>query len=244
MHTRVALLIVVAPMVSALAQSPAKPINLKVLPDTLSRDAVINIMGGFTRALGVQCTYCHVAKNGTRSTDDEFPIDSLEGKRVARAMLQMVQDINAKHLRGVFGVSRDFTSVTCVTCHRGVINPRSLESEMQAAYQRGGVDSAMAHYRILRARYYGRAAYDFSDVAVVTLAGRVANTPANRSDALRLMQFNLEFNGNSWFTYQQMAELQATMGDTVAAIASVQKGLAINPERGSLKDLLARLQRP
>ena len=101
----------------------------------------------------------------------------------------------------------------------------------------------MAQYRGLRARYYGRAAYDFSDIAVVTLADRLGGSSPGRDDALRLMQFNLEVNPDSWFTYQEMAQLQATMGDTSSAIASVQKGLALMPDRQFLKDLLARYQK-
>src|SRR5690606_237366 len=34
--------------------------NLLVLPDTLSRDEIRDIMRGFGRALGVRCSHCHV----------------------------------------------------------------------------------------------------------------------------------------------------------------------------------------
>ena len=70
------------------AQTPARPTNLQVLPAQITPDSLINVMGGFTRALGVRCAYCHVAKNGVRPTAEEFASDDRETKRVARAMLR------------------------------------------------------------------------------------------------------------------------------------------------------------
>ena len=60
------------------AQTPARPTNLQVLPAQITPDSLINVMGGFTRALGVRCAYCHVAKNGVRPTADEFASDDRE----------------------------------------------------------------------------------------------------------------------------------------------------------------------
>jgi len=158
-------------------------------------------------------------------------------------MLQMVADINTRHLPATGRAPRTLTEVTCATCHRGLPRPVPLESELLRTYERAGIDSTVAQYRALRARYFGSAAYDFSDIPLPTLADRLAETAPRRADALSLMRLNLEFHPESWFTYQQLGQLQAMMGDTNAAIGSVERGLAINPERPFLRDLLTRLRK-
>jgi photosynthetic reaction center cytochrome c subunit len=69
-------------------------------------------MGMYIQALGVQqsggCNYCHV--QGDRASDDN------PKKVVARMMITMVHDINAKFPDGK-------EHVTCYTCHRGAEMP-------------------------------------------------------------------------------------------------------------------------
>jgi hypothetical protein len=81
------------------------PTNLKILTPDTYREA----MQGFTAALGVQCMHCH-AMNGMAS--DENP-----KKEVARGMIAMVREINAKFPGGV-------AKVNCYTCHRGEVTPK------------------------------------------------------------------------------------------------------------------------
>lgn len=82
------------------------PKNLKILKPEEIRQA----MGAFRVALGVQCTYCHV--------QGDFASDENPKKDVARMMLGMVHDINAK-----FPGSDAKQFVTCYTCHRGAATP-------------------------------------------------------------------------------------------------------------------------
>jgi Photosynthetic reaction centre cytochrome C subunit len=76
---------------------------LKGLPD----DRLIPIMFAFKNALGVDCTYCHVK--------DQPEKDDKPAKQVARKMIGMTRDANAK----LGGAGR----VTCYTCHRGQPRP-------------------------------------------------------------------------------------------------------------------------
>src|SRR5215472_7196564 len=62
------------------------PKNLKVLPSTMDRAAVVGVMRNFTGGLGVMCTYCHV--------QGQFDSDENPKKDVARSMIKMVQQIN------------------------------------------------------------------------------------------------------------------------------------------------------
>jgi hypothetical protein len=225
------------------AQLPDRFANLRVLPASISSDSLLVIMGGFTRALGVRCAHCHVAANGVRPTVDEFALDTKETKTVARAMIRMVSEINGRHLPAAGRQVSSGTRVTCNTCHGGVSLPRPLETVLLAAYDSGGMDSLTARYRELRSEHFGGRAYDFSDFVLPTLADELSEEVERRHDGLSILRLNLEFNPQSWFTFQQMAQLQVAMGDTAAAIASLTRGLEINPQREFMRQLLARYQR-
>ena len=84
---------------------PGPPKNLKLLsPDT----NIIATMQAFRTALGVQCVYCHV--------QGDFASDDNPKKEVARMMITMARDINAKFPDGK-------QHVRCYTCHRGQTEP-------------------------------------------------------------------------------------------------------------------------
>ena len=78
--------------------------NLKVLQE----DQVRPVMGAMRGALGQQCNFCHIQGD---NASDENP-----KKLVARQMMTMVNDINAKFPDGKVHVS-------CYTCHRGKTMP-------------------------------------------------------------------------------------------------------------------------
>jgi len=86
-----------------------EPKNLKLLKG-MSGEQVIETMRSFRVALGVQCNYCHV--QGTDFASDENP-----KKEIARTMLSMAREINAKFPQD--GKRR----VSCYTCHRGSAMP-------------------------------------------------------------------------------------------------------------------------
>lgn len=96
-----------------------KPTNLQVLPKNISPEELIATMKGFTRALGVECTFCHAEDPKTRRPN--FALDTKPDKAIARTMISMTQEINAKYLSTVN--DPDATpaekTVTCGTCHRG-----------------------------------------------------------------------------------------------------------------------------
>lgn len=94
---------------------PAKPAgevfkNVKVLKD-LPANELIPTMRSFTKALGVNCGFCH--KPGA------FDSDELPHKRMARKMLQMVQQINSTTFNGK-------PRVACWTCHAGHQEPQHV----------------------------------------------------------------------------------------------------------------------
>ncbi|MEO0558569.1 MAG: c-type cytochrome [Bacteroidota bacterium] len=90
--------------------------NLQVLPDSLSQGELRAIMDGFTEALGVQCSFCHVWTEG----GPDFPADAKSQKEAARGMILMTWQINDEILPTIDGIGHHGPpTVTCDTCHRG-----------------------------------------------------------------------------------------------------------------------------
>ncbi|HZI29960.1 MAG TPA: c-type cytochrome [Gemmatimonadaceae bacterium] len=225
------------------AQYPPKTLtNLKALPAGISVDSLLEVMAGFTRALGVRCTYCHAGRDAQPLDSIDFASDARLAKEKARVMLRMVQAINGEHLTRLATRRTPAASVGCFTCHHGVAVPQTLQQVVLGAYAAGGIDSATASYRTLRTRYYGRAAYDFGEVALVDVANSVRSSGA-LADALRLYQLNVEMVPTSTFALRSLAGGSLAMGDTTAAIASYERALAINPSDAQSSVALTRLRR-
>lgn len=79
--------------------------NIQLLKG-LPADRLMPIMFAFKQSLGVECTYCHIK--------DQFEKDDKPTKQMARKMIGIVRDTNAK-----LGAAR----VSCFTCHRGQARP-------------------------------------------------------------------------------------------------------------------------
>lgn len=196
----VALMLIPAP---ARAQWPPDTLtNLKVLPQDIPVRELVQMMAGFTRALGVRCTHCHVGSEDIPLDQYDFASDEKVAKRKARTMLEMVAGINDTHLSGLEERASPSIRVDCFTCHRGTREPRTLQDRITAAYDAAGIDSALAAYAGLRDRFHGRAIYDFSEVALADVAGLVA-TRDRLGDAERLHELNVRMNPTSTFARLQ-----------------------------------------
>src|SRR5580692_13151166 len=68
---------------------PEKPKNLQVLPKDWPGSRLQPVMIGFTRALGVRCSYCHVGEEGKPLSTFDFASDDNPNKNRAREMLRM-----------------------------------------------------------------------------------------------------------------------------------------------------------
>jgi len=110
-------------MASAQASSPPpaesswRMKNAKVFPADIPRAQLIATMKGFTQALGVRCSFCHVGTEGQPLSTYDFASDAKPEKEIARAMLRMAGDLNKRVLPAIPGL--EDAKVTCFTCHRG-----------------------------------------------------------------------------------------------------------------------------
>ena len=207
---------------------PPRPKNLKFFPKDIPMRALQDTMNTFTRALGVNCSFCHMAEENQPPAQRDFASDEKPNKDKARTMLRMVAAINGEYLPKLATRVQPPVVVTCATCHRGVAEPRQLDQVILSRYDSAGADSAIALYRHLRQQYYGRASYDFGEGSLAQVGGslRQQNKVA---DALKFYMLNLEFAPSSSSAWSQLGGAQLAAGDTATAIASFQKALSLNP---------------
>lgn len=195
--TALAIIVLAAPV---RAQFPPDSFtNLRVLPRDIPSGELVTMMAGFTRALGVRCTHCHVGTESIPLAEYDFASDEKPAKRKARAMIEMVGRINGEHLVALEQRADPPVRVECATCHRGTREPRMLQDVLLGAYDAGGVDSLVARYRDLRTRYHGRFTYDFSEVPLADVGGQIGRQPERMRDAERVHALNVEMNPASAF---------------------------------------------
>jgi hypothetical protein len=221
---------------------PDSFINLKVLPKDIPQRQLIDLMRGFTGALGVRCPYCHVGREGMPLDSFDFASDRKRTKRTARIMLQMVRRIDDSTLTQIPERPSPNVEVTCFTCHRGVNRPMPLQDVLRAALDAGGLDSATRAYRQLRTAYYGRAAYDFGEGTLSELAIDLARS-RRLNDAVGLLDINAEFFSLSPGVPFARGEAYLAAGDTASAVTWYQKALAVDSTFQPARFRLRRLGR-
>jgi hypothetical protein len=246
------------PAGAARAQIPEKFENLQVLPKDIARPQLVQVMRGFTSALGVRCAFCHVhtGPESDLSTFD-FKSDDKPAKRTARLMMNMVHvvndsllapldTINGRHHAGMDEAAghddAHHIAVQCATCHRGQSRPRMLESVVSGMIADSGVPAAVADYRELKRRFYGGYTFDFRERPLNTVASDLIR--ANRmADAVTILTLNLETNPDTWMTHTLLGDAYAALGQKDLAIASYRKSLELQPENPPVKAKLDALLR-
>jgi cytochrome c-type biogenesis protein CcmH/NrfG len=183
-------------------------------------------------ALGVTCNYCHTAERGSGAPEPK--------KEIARAMIAMTRDLNAKVEAATGKAAGAASRVQCITCHRGVAAPRQLSDLLWQGLREQGTAAAIAQYRDLRQRYFGRQAYDFGEDTLLGLAQRVVESRPD--DAIALLQLNLEFNPRSARSYVALAHAYTRKIDDASAMQSLEKALDIEPENGVARGQLEQLK--
>lgn len=225
---------------AAFAQGPQQeaPKNLKVLPKDWSREQVVAVMQNFTAALGVGCNFCHDLKQGQ---PPDFASDEKKEKDMARAMMKIATDLNAQLPKALGMEPKDTTRVQCITCHRGVPEPKQIGEILSKTSAEKGFPAAAAQYDELKAKYYGAQAYDFTDRGLIATA-----TPLMQSrtdEAIQFLNLGLQKFPQSAPTYVALAQAQEAKKDTNAAIAALEKALAIDPKNAQAQRMLGELKK-
>jgi len=230
------LLVTISPTV---AQIPDEFTNLKVLPKDISRDEMVSVMREFSEALGVRCKFCHVGESEDSLEGYDFASDEPKHKQVTRGMMAMTGEINGKLLPGA-GLDSPMR-VECVTCHRGLAEPRQLEQVLTEVIEKEGVAAAADRYRELRKEYFGSGAYDFGPAALDDIAERLAREDQDVKGALTLMKLNVETNSDSANSFLMLSQLYLASDQKDKALFSVKRALDLEPDNEFAQRLLQRI---
>ena len=219
---------------------PERPENLQVLPENWTGQRLRPVMTGFTRALGVRCSHCHVGEEGQPLSTYDFASDENPNKERARTMLQMLGDIN-QTLKTIEPSGPERVNMWCHTCHRGRPRPMTLGEELGEVYHTRGLEAALDHYEALRDRFYGRGAYDFGEDALNSL-GYTLMGDDDFDGAVRVFSLNVEQFPESGNVYDSLGEAYMNRGDRQLAIESYERSLELNPRNDNAREQLEALR--
>lgn len=226
--------------VAAPAFAQPRPLeNIQVFPEDITRGELIQQMRGFSFALGVRCEHCH---QSSPDNPDElaFPLDGKDAKRQARFMLRMVKQLNEEILADA--PIRDASlSVRCVTCHRGLPTPKTLDVVLTEVIEQDGIEAAVQHYRDLRRDAVLSGTYDFGQWSINELA-RVLGETDRTEAAIAMLRMNAEFYSESAAIDFQLGALHRTRGEREEAIAAYEQGLEKAPDNRRAREALEELR--
>jgi tetratricopeptide (TPR) repeat protein len=220
-----------------LALAIALPLARAQQPDGVSNPGPPPNMPAIAQALGVQCAFCHAGPRTMQSKTEGQPPSKYE---IARAMIAMTRELNAKVQSATGKAPTEATQVTCVTCHRGVAVPGQLSDIVAKTALADGPDVAIAQYRDLRQHYYGGQAYDFREDTL--LDAREKLTRIKPQTAIPILRLNLEFYPKSVRSYAEIAFAYTRSLNDEAAIAELEKAVEIEPDNGTIRGQLEQLK--
>jgi tetratricopeptide (TPR) repeat protein len=219
---------------------PEKPENLQVLGPEVAGQRLRQVMTGFTRALGVRCSHCHVGEEGQPLSAYDFPSDANPNKDRAREMLRMLTSING-HLAKIEPSGSERVNMWCHTCHRGRPRPTTLEEELRAAHAAGGAAAMAAKYGELREQFHGRGTLDFGERSLNALGYELlgAGDVAGALVAFRKNAEQFPASGNVW---DSLAEAYLADGQRELAEIYYRKALELDPTNENALEKLRELR--
>ncbi|TMQ60500.1 MAG: tetratricopeptide repeat protein, partial [Candidatus Eisenbacteria bacterium] len=116
-----------------------------------------------------------------------------------------------------------------------------LADELALVYGSAGIDSTVARYTMLRERFYGAGAYDFTERSLNEF-GTSLLQQGHPQDAIRIFQLNVEQNPNSSFAYSSLGDAYAAAGQKDLAIQSYEKAIQLDPRNRDADQKLKSLR--
>lgn len=219
---------------------PEKPANLQVLPKEWPGSRLRPVMTGFTRALGVRCSYCHKGEEGKPLTTFDFASDENPNKNRAREMLRMLASVN-DHLKKIEPSGDKRVNMWCGTCHRGRPRPMTLQEELGEQYRMKGLKVALEHYADLKKQFYGRGAYDFGEQALNDFGYEVL-AKNDFAGAIQVFQLNAQGFPQSGNVFDSLAEAYVKAGDLKKAEKACRKAVALDPKNEHATEMLKKIK--
>ena len=220
---------------------PESPENIQVLPKDWSGSRLAPVMRGFTNALGVRCSHCHVGEEGKPLSTYDFASDDNPNKATTREMMRMLGSIN-EHLDYIEITGDQPVNMWCHTCHRGRARPMTLSEEMGEAYRSDGSEAAMTRYDELKKDYYGKGIYNFESENTLNDFGYEILGNNDAEGAITVFELNTQKYPESGNVWDSLAEAYMKSGDNALAEKYYKKALELDPTNQNAKDMLEKLK--
>jgi tetratricopeptide (TPR) repeat protein len=221
---------------------PEKPQNIQVLSKDITGAKLSPIMRGFTRSLGVRCTYCHVGEEGRPLSSYDFVSDANPNKDRAREMYRMLGSVNG-HLKKITPSGERAVNMWCHTCHQGRPRPLTLEEDLGEVYRKSGIDAAIARYRTLKEKHFGRGGYDFAERSLTNFGNELLEQ-GKTNDAIAIFRLNSAEWAQSSAVWYSLAEAYARGGKPVQAEVYYRKAIEVDPQNLEAIEKLKALAAP
>jgi tetratricopeptide (TPR) repeat protein len=216
---------------------PERAEDLRELPADFPPERLSAVMRGFTNALGVRCSYCHVGEEGQPLESYDFASNANPNKDRARAMYRLLGTVNDQ--LSEIEPSGAQVNMWCHTCHNGKPRPQTLGEAVDERFRASGPDEAFRYFRELRDRYYGAGAYDFTPSSVAALASGLLQQ-GDEDLAGRLFEANVVDYPDSWEAAEGLGDFFAATGRLDAAREQYRRALELAP--GPSPQLEAKLR--
>jgi tetratricopeptide (TPR) repeat protein len=217
---------------------PERAENLTELPEDFPPERLSAVMRGFSQALGVRCSHCHVGEEGQPLSTFDFVSDANPNKDRARAMYRMLGVVN-DHLGEIEPSGAERVNMWCHTCHAGKPRPWTLGEAVHDRYRREGGAAAWTYYQELRSRYFGAAAYDFR-AGSVDAVGEAIQAAGDTTTAYRFFEHNLDAWPSDGQALERMGDVWLARGDTAAARSHWERSLEAQPGNPRIRAKLER----
>jgi len=247
------------------------PRNLQVLPKDMPPQEVVALMQQFTRALGVQCTYCHVEMTAPLLSAEEaaaqaaaapppagrgrgrgrggpqmdYAADDKRQKQTARVMLSLTNDLNAKiaTLSTIPGLRKSSAGLVRVQCAtcHRGVTNPQLLPDLLAQTMTGKGEAAAVALYRDLRQRYFGTEAYDFRESVLLDLGRQSLASQKPDDALAWLQLNIEFYPNFAESYLVLSQVHVRKRDQVAAVKDLEKAIALDPSNGSAKRQLSEL---
>jgi tetratricopeptide (TPR) repeat protein len=221
---------------------PEKMKNPKAFPEDFPATKLSAVMKGFTRALGVRCTYCHVGEEGKPLGTYDFASDANPNKDRAREMYRMLGDING-HLKKITPSGDRRVNMWCHTCHAGRPRPVTLEEDLGETYRKSGPSAAVARYRDLREKFYGRAGYDFGERSLSAFASDFMEK-GDTTGAIAMFDLNAEQFPRSAKNWENLGDACGAAGKKELAAFYYRKSVELDGGNAAAAEKLRKLEAP
>lgn len=215
---------------------PDQAENLQVLPADFPGQRLSAVMRGFTRALGVRCSHCHVGEEGQSLSTYDFASDDNQNKVTARAMLNMLGDINDS-LNAIEPSGVERVNMWCHTCHRGAARPAILTEKLMMTYRADGGPAMLEEYDQLRERYYGAGTYDFREASLNSVGYEVLALE-DYETAIAVFTLNTRHFPASSNAFDSLAEAYMESGQNELAEVFYRKALELDPGNSNSLEML------